>query len=60
ARELPLDHAAAVAEQIARLSPAQVRAIAAADLAADRMVVQVAGKAAAVDAAFAKVGVTPE
>jgi predicted Zn-dependent peptidase len=60
ARGLPLDHGADLAAQIARLTPAQVRAIAAADLAADRMVVQVAGKAAAVDAAFARVGATPE
>ena len=60
ANHLPVDHASDVARQIARLTPAAVAKIAAADLDEVHMVVQVAGKPAVVDAAFAAVGVTPE
>ncbi len=56
---LPLDYPAQLAQRIAQLSPADVAAIAARDLAPERMVVQIRGKATAVTAAFATLGVTP-
>ncbi len=45
---------------IASLTPAAVAKVAAVDLANEHLVVQVAGKAAVVDAAFAAVKVKPE
>ena len=56
---LPLEYPARVAKRIAGLSPADVAAVAAHDLSAERMVVQVRGKADAVDAVFQRLGVTP-
>jgi predicted Zn-dependent peptidase len=58
-RNLPLDHAGKLARRIATLTPAQVGEVAAVDLALARMVVQIGGKPAVVEAAFTALAVTP-
>jgi zinc protease len=60
ARQLSPDYDDELAARIAALTPRHLAEVAAADLAAARMVVMVRGKEPVLDAAFAAVKVTPE
>ncbi|MCE9579251.1 MAG: insulinase family protein [Deltaproteobacteria bacterium] len=60
ARGLTLRRDRQVAIAIGQLTPAAVAKVAAEDLATTHMVVMLAGKPAAIDGAFAALGVTPE
>ncbi len=59
ARGLPIDFDRAHATAVGQLTPADVAKVAAMDLAAARMVVQIGGRPAIVDGVFAALGATP-
>ena len=59
-RALPSDYRERLATQIRELTPAAVAAIAASDLALERMALQLTGRTAAIDAVYAALGVQPE